>query len=254
MKSLQRILLVGIWCWITLLLAGCEMITSMEKKAKVFNHYEGVALTLEKENRDLQVAISKLEYEIQSLKARNSYLELKISEAAASGGNDFGDQKHDEKVGRRIASVKSSAAHESDDPINVKVYRWKADQLLTMAENSFGQNDFEKASQYFTALLREYPDYSEIDDFVLFEAGVAAFKSGKYNDLSITYLQTLISKYPTSKYYRGAKLWLALANHQQGNESFFYKTIEEFRLKYRNTTEWKILSAYYENIRNQYKR
>jgi hypothetical protein len=33
-----------------------------------------------------------------------------------------------------------------------------------------------------------------------------------------------------------------------GEKKKFYATVEEFRKKYRNTNEWKILSSYYENI------
>ena len=55
-------------------------------------------------------------------------------------------------------------------------------------------------------------------------------------------------KYPTSSYYRSAKLWVALTHMKLGDKQKFFATVEEFRKKYRNTNEWKILSAYYEKI------
>jgi len=33
-----------------------------------------------------------------------------------------------------------------------------------------------------------------------------------------------------------------------GEKQKFFATVEEFRKKYRNTNEWKILSTYYEKI------
>jgi len=51
-----------------------------------------------------------------------------------------------------------------------------------------------------------------------------------------------------------AKLWLALAQYNQGEHQKFLATVEEFRLKYRNTEEWKILSRYYEDINYKVKK
>jgi outer membrane protein assembly factor BamD (BamD/ComL family) len=57
-----------------------------------------------------------------------------------------------------------------------------------------------------------------------------------------------MKQYPTSQYYRSAKLWVALTNLKLGEKKKFFATVEEFRKKYRNTNEWKILSNYYEKI------
>ena len=57
-----------------------------------------------------------------------------------------------------------------------------------------------------------------------------------------------MKNHPKSDFYRGAKLWLALAQYNNGDHKKFLVTVEEFRLKYRNTEEWKILSRYYEDI------
>ncbi len=57
-----------------------------------------------------------------------------------------------------------------------------------------------------------------------------------------------MSQYPTSKFFRSAKLWSSLTHLKMGNKDRFMATVEEFRKKYRNSPEWKILSKYYESI------
>jgi len=63
-----------------------------------------------------------------------------------------------------------------------------------------------------------------------------------------------VSKYPKSNFYRGAKLWMAMSEYNTGNHRKFASTVEEFRTKYRNTEEWKILSKYYEDINHKNKK
>ncbi|MBF0208518.1 MAG: tetratricopeptide repeat protein [Oligoflexia bacterium] len=231
------------------LLSSCDYMHSIEAKSRVINNYEQAAAVLAKENRELKMIISKLEYDLQALRARNSYLELKLKDNESGGvAKKKGSGTRDrEKASAELGTHK-------DENVDFGVYRWKAEQLLTMAESAFKENNYQQAIQYFSVLLKEYPEYKDVDDLVLFEAGVSAYKSGKFYDLAVNYLSSLISKYPSSKYYRGAKLWLALSQYQKGNTEFLFKSMEEFRKKYRNTSEWKILSAYYENIRNTYKR
>ena len=102
-------------------------------------------------------------------------------------------------------------------------------------------------------LKRKLIDQSQVGDRVLFGAGVAAFETGKKYDLSEKYFSKLVKDFPKSDFHRGAKLWLALSQYNQGEHQKFLKTVEEFRLKYRNTDEWKILSRYYEDINEKVK-
>jgi outer membrane protein assembly factor BamD (BamD/ComL family) len=87
-----------------------------------------------------------------------------------------------------------------------------------------------------------------LSDEFYFKAGISAFESGSHHDWTITHFDNLMSKYPTSQYFRSAKLWIALTHMKMGNKKKFFATVEEFRKKYRNTPEWKILSSYYEKI------
>ena len=66
-------------------------------------------------------------------------------------------------------------------------------------------------------------------------------------------LKELIDKFPTSKYFRSAKLWRGLSFHKLGKDEEFFKVVDEFRLKYRNTSEWEILRDHYDEIRRKYK-
>ncbi|MBF0299431.1 MAG: hypothetical protein HQK51_11970 [Oligoflexia bacterium] len=263
-----------IFCILFLTTYSCQYVEKIEKKAKAINQYEMVSLEFAKENRQLKTEIGKLEFEIQNLKSRNSYLELKLKQnkigidkiSAGSSGIVESNANINAHKGRGIASVAShtvfnkkaisnhSNISDENDPIGFELYNWKPEQLVTMANTSFSERDYVKATEYFKVLIKEYPNYHEINDQMYFMAGVSAYNSGKYYDLAQNYLTTIISRYPSSSFYRGAKLWLALTNFKVGNSHLFFKTVDEFRLKYRNTEEWKILSTYYENYRNKYKK
>ncbi|MBF0361583.1 MAG: hypothetical protein HQK49_11260 [Oligoflexia bacterium] len=321
-KKLSTLLLLLLSIIFIFVISSCHFVEKIEKKAKAINQYEGVSLEFAKENRQLKVEIGKLEFEIQNLKAKNSYLELKLKQnkisidgigpasasASSSTINNHGEKKSVSEIntengnhhgevaklskspksprsakssraiekdrGRGIASVsansftpivnngnfngnghsESNNLSEESDPIGFELYNWKPEQLVTMANTSFTERDYVRATQYFMVLIREFPTYHEINDQLYFMAGVSAYNSGRYYNLAQNYLTTLISRYPSSSLYRGAKLWLALANFKMGNSALFFKTVDEFRLKYRNTQEWKILSSYYENYRNKYKK
>jgi len=47
---------------------------------------------------------------------------------------------------------------------------------------------------------------------------------------------------------------MALTYLQLGDDQKFFTTVEEFRKKYRNTEEWKVLSPHYEKIVQKFKR
>ncbi len=216
-------------------LVSCDFVDRIEMKAEKINRYETAALNLSKENRALQVKVSKLEFEIQALQSKNNYLSIQLEKKR--------------KTTRQIASV----APKKNDAVKFEVYKWTPSQLLAMAENEFSRKNFNKSSQYFYSFRNNFKGHKDIDDKFLFQAGVAAYESGKHDGWAEDSLKTLISEFPTSKYYRGAKLWLALTNLRQGKRGEFFNTVEEFRKKYRNTQEWKILSVHYEEIVQKYK-
>lgn len=193
--------------------------------------YEKKALALAKENRLLQKKISDLQYEVSQLESKNKY---------------YAAQTHTpNKVKRTIASI---PATKTNDLVNYEIYKWTPEKLLAIGEKEFHFKNYEKSAQFYHELIDRFPKHEIVNDRVLFGAGVAAFETGKRYQWSEEYLARLVKDHPRSEFYRGAKLWLALAQYNQGEHKKFLKTVEEFRLKYRNTDEWKILSRYYEDI------
>ena len=191
--------------------------------------YERKALTLAQENRLLKAQLSDMKYQVSQLESKNKFI-------AASGN---GGQS------RKIASIPISNVN---DLVNFDVYKWTPEKLLAIGEKELHFKNYEKSAQFYNELIQRFPKHELVNDRVLFGAGVAAFESGKRFDWSEKHLDQLVKNHPRSEFYRGAKLWLALAQYEQGEHEKFLKTVEEFRLKYRNTDEWKILSRYYEDI------
>lgn len=211
---------------------------NLKNRAMVVNNYHNAALVLAKENRALQHQIGELKYQIQTLETKNNFLTIKLSKK--DGG------------ARTIASVKP--AEDLMHPlVKYETFKWKPKQLAMIGNSSFKDKDYEKASQFFDVLITKYPRNEVLNDRILFQAGVAAYESKNHYDWAKKHLSLLVTNYPTSKHYRGAKLWLALANLRTGEHDKFYEVVEEFRLKYRNTDEWKILSGHYEELRQKYK-
>lgn len=203
-----------------------------ENRAQTVHNYEYKALSLSKQLRMLEKENNDLKTTIQKLKAEKEHLIM------AQAGNQKGSQ-------RKIASIPRGLAN---DLVQFDVYKWAPEKLLGVGEKELKFKNYEKSAQFFNALVEEYPEAKLIDDSVLFQAGLSAYESEKYLDWSIKHFDSLVKKYPKSKYYRGAKLWLAISHYKQGNEDFFMQTVEEFRLKYRNTNEWKILAKFYEDF------
>jgi TolA-binding protein len=227
-------------------MVSCEKWDQLEAKAERINRYENVSLHLARENRDLKAEMTRLRSDIQTLKSEKNYLQIKLDKyeqktAAASP-----------KADRKIASV--APVKPQNDLVKFDVYKWTPTQVLSMAEKEFENKNFEKSAQFFTSFRENFPSHEEIDDHFLFQAGVAAFESGDHPEWTLHHLETLVKAYPTSQYYRGAKLWMALTYLQLGDEQKFFTTVEEFRKKYRNTEEWKVLSPHYEKIVQKFKK
>lgn len=191
--------------------------------------YEKKALLLAKENRLLQAKISDLQYQVSQLESKNKFYMAQMQN----------------KPARTIASVPQANVN---DLVNYNIYKWTPEKLLAIGEKELHFKNYEKSAQFYNELIHRFPKHELVSDRVLFGAGVAAFETGSRYDWSEKHLDRLVKNYPKSEFYRGAKLWLALAQYQQGNHQKFLATVEEFRLKYRNTEEWKILSRYYEDI------
>jgi TolA-binding protein len=214
------------------------MAARIEHKAGQIRGFEKNALNLAKENRLLKTRISNLEYEIQVVKAENNF--LKIKEAKAN------------KKSRGIASL-SPALNVKNDLVKQKTFKWKPSQMLSIGLAEFKAGNYEKSAQFLANYEALNPNSQAIDDKFLYTLGVSAFNSGKHYDWAEKYLKTLIDKFPTSQYFRGAKLWRGLSFHKLGKDEEFFRVVDEFRLKYRNTNEWGILRDHYDEIRRKYK-
>lgn len=224
----------------TTMFSSCEYFHNLEAKAKKLNEFEVKAYVLAKQNRELQATIHHLEYEIENLKAEKSFLEVKLKQ---------------EK--REISSIPTSPisvhADESEDVVKFKTFKWKPKQLLAFGQDEYGKKNFDKSAQFLHSLVVNYPKDKLVDDNLLLQTSVAAFQSGKRYDWTVEHLAMLMEHYPTSKHFRSAKLWTALSYFKLGQMDKFYKTVEEFRVKYRNTEEWKILKDHYEMISDKKK-
>lgn len=197
--------------------------------------YEKKALSLARENRLLNAQLSELNFKVSQLESKNKYLSAQMSPGTSSAPSPS----------RAIASIPQTNA---EDLVNYDIYKWTPDKLLAIGEKELHFKNYEKSAQFYNELIHRFPKHELVNDRVLFGAGVAAFETGKRFDWSEKHLDRLVKKHPKSEFYRGAKLWLALAQYNQGEHQKFLATVEEFRLKYRNTEEWKILSRYYEDI------
>ncbi len=208
--------------------------SEFKHRAKTVHNYENRSLQLAKEVRLLKKENGSLKAEISKLTLEKEHLDMKLS------------NKH-----RTIASIPKKSA---DDLVNFEVFKWSAEKLLGIGEQNLHFKKYEKSAQYYNKLIQAYPKHKLINDQVLFEAGIAAYESEKHYGWAVNHFTKIVKKYPKSKLYRGAKLWLALSHYHQGDMKNFMGTVEEFRSKYRNTKEWKVLSKYYEDIAYKYKK
>lgn len=201
--------------------------------------YEKKTYELTGEANALKAQVANLEYQVSQLESKNKFLTAQV-------GNS--------KVVTQARSIASVPQINSEDLVNFDVYKWTPEKLLAIGEKELHYKNYEKSSQFYKELIERYPQHKVVNDKALFGAGVAAFETGKNYELSEKYLGKLVKDYPESSFYRNAKLWLALSQYQQGEHKRFLETVEEFRLKYRNTDEWKILSRYYEDINYKIKK
>lgn len=224
------------------LLSSCQFWQKVEGKAKKIVLYEKAALNLSKENRELKAEVSSLKFKIAELEEKNSYLQLKA------------DRISGEHI-RGPASVKSREVvlEVQQDLVRDSVFNWDPAQLLSVAEVELKKNNYEKSAQFYRTLVKKYPTAKSVNDQVLLQAAIAAYETGKYYSWTHEYLDTLLATYPTSPFYRAAKLYQGLTYLKENRKEDFFKIVEEFRLKYRNTPEWKIVSAHYEEFLTRYK-
>lgn len=220
--------------WVTVAWNWGRFDWSVSQKVSQTWGYEKAALKLAAENRALTAKVSSLEYKLGMLETEKSVLAAQVKNQGAA---------------RTIASIPKPKVN---DLVNYDVYRWTPEKLLAIGEKELHFKNYAKSAQFYNELVKRFPESQLVSDKTLFGAGIAAYEA-KQHDWAIQHLSLLVEKYPKSTFYRGAKLWLALSQYNTGNHRKFASTVEEFRLKYRNTEEWKILSKYYEDINYKFK-
>ncbi len=203
---------------------------SVVSKIETQYHWEKKFNQSEFEKNQLTAQVAQLEFEVSQLKSQNKI---------------FTAKKGIQTPSRMIASIPQVKA---EDLVQYDVYQWSPEKLLAIGEKELYFKNYKKSAQFYNEFLERFPSHELVDDKVLFGAGVAAFETKDYYPWAEKHLSALVKTYPKSQFYRGAKLWLALTQYNMGEQQKFLKTVEEFRLKYRNTEEWKILSKYYEDI------
>ena len=213
----------SLWKWGGLGKSVANKIHEQYQWEKKFNQSEY-------EKNQLLSKVAQLEFEVSQLKSQN-----KIFTAKASP----------KKLDRSIASIPQVT---TEDLVQYDIYQWSPEKLLAIGEKELYFKNYKKSAQFYNEFLERFPKHELLNDKVLFGAGVAAFETKDYYPWAEKHLSSLVKTYPRSQFYRGAKLWLALTQYNMGDQQKFLKTVEEFRLKYRNTDEWKILSKYYEDI------
>jgi outer membrane protein assembly factor BamD (BamD/ComL family) len=206
-----------------------------KQRADVVHNYEYKALQLSKDLREARMENESLKSKVSKLISEKEHLAMNM-------------------VGKQTRSVASIPKKSINDLVNFELYQWSAEKLLGVGEQALHFKKYEKSAQFYNTLLDKYKSHKSISDKVLFEAGIAAYESKNHYDWSTKNFEKIVKNHKGSKYYRGAKLWLALSHFHQGDQDKFIETVNEFRKKYRNTKEWKVLSRYYEEINYRYKK
>ena len=239
MMNIAKIMKLMLLSIAVLMVTSCDYVKRLNNESRNSLYYEKVALKVSQDNRLLKSEMNKLRYEVETLKAKNNYLKIQLKE------------KEGQKQKRAIASLKKDLP--ANDLVKFEVYNWTPEQILSIANKAFQKKEYEKAAQFFNAFATQYPNHDKKDDLFLLQAGISSYESGNHDVWVKKFLGKLVAAYPTSPYYRSAKLWLGLSHLKTRDHKAFFGIVEEFRKKYRNTDEWKILSAHYEEIVQKYK-
>ena len=205
------------------------------ERVKRANRYELMAYELLQKNQILEIKISQLQSQLSELEAQKSFFALKV-----------------QRKPKRFPSSVINPVDEKNDLVQFNTYRWKDRKLLSIARMEWQREHYIKSAQYFYTLTQTYPQSSLVNDKVLFQTAMASLEAEIYHPWAEQVLARLVNDFPRSRYYRGAKLWMGLLQFKRGNRAKWDQTVEEFRLKYRNSPEWKILSRHYEIPKKDY--
>lgn len=207
-----------------------------KKRADQVNRYESMSFKLLQENRDLKARMRQLSSKVSELKAQNKFF---ISQ--------YGYRANRERIKGRFPAGYISAVDRKNDLVKFKTYKWEDKKLLQIARREWNRKNYVKSAQYYYTLIQNYPQSSLVNDQTFYETAITSLETGIYNEWAEYSLEKIIKEYPKSSHYREARLWMALIHFNQGDREKFYQTLEEFRLKYRNTKEWRVVRGYYKH-------
>ena len=101
---------------------------SWQDTAQKVNSYESKSYALLKENQKLKAEIGNLNYKVQTLEAKNSFLEINLTK--------------DKSTARTIASV-MPVLKVKNDLVKHDVYKWNSKQLVNIANTEFQNKNYE---------------------------------------------------------------------------------------------------------------
>lgn len=232
MSALKYILYSNV---VLLFLASAGIIGKVYQRAEVVNKSEKISLKLMEENRKLKNKVNDLTFKVSELKNKNDFLSIRLKE----------------KRDRLIASI--GPVDSQNDLVKQQTFQWGAEQLITMGRDELAKKNYVRSAQLFQTLLKEFPQHPVIDDTFYFQLGISSYESKVYNEWGKSAFNKIVEIYPSSEYFRGAKLWLGLLSLREGRKKDFFNTVEEFRKKYRNTAEWELISRHYDSIYKNYR-
>lgn len=234
MSKVKKIYLGLCFSYTAIVLIAFGHHKTVAQKLSDYLHYEKTSLKLITEKRVLEKKLSEMTFKYNQAIHENKVLKSQNR-----------SEKQESLGSRSIASVNKKDPY---DLVQYEVYQWSPEKLQAIGEKELFFKHYQKSAQFYHELITRFPKHQSITDRTLFGAGIASYESKEHYDWAIMHLSSLVGKYPKSQFYRGAKLWLALSHYQMGKKQKFLNTVEEFRKRYRNTNEWKILSKYYEDI------
>lgn len=168
---------------------------------------------------------------------------------------DLQNQLREEKAKSLLVKVEKKArsiASTENEFVKEELYSLEDSQLKQIAFKYYHKKEYFLASQYFDVLLKEYPESSVIDDQTYYFAGLAYYRSSQELEQSRECFKKVVEEFPNSEFRLQAKIWIGIAYLQIGKEDKFIEVVQEFKEKYRNTEEWKMLSQYYGKMSQKY--
>ena len=127
----------------------------------------------------------------------------------------------DLKKNEIVSSLPSAMWTHKNDLVKQQTFQWGAEQLITMGRDELAKKNYVRSAQLFQTLFKEFPQHPVIDDTFYFQLGISSYESKVYNEWGKSAFNKIVEIYPSSEYFRGAKLWLGLLSLREGRKKDF---------------------------------